>query len=148
MLLQLTLTHWHWFALAAILIILDVSLGANFFILWLGVCAAMVGGILQINPSLSWELQLLIFAVGSIACIAFWHFYLKKYPTKSDKPNLNRRSEQYIGRTFTLTTAISNGRGKIAVGDSIWTVSGADMPTNTQVKVTGANGIILAVISI
>lgn len=139
------LTIWHWFAFAVTMIILDVVLGASFFVLWIGLCAAVVGGILKAKPDLAWELQLLIFALGSIACIVFWRFYLKKNPPKSDKPNLNRRSERYVGRTFTLSSAIVNGRGKITVDDSTWTVSGPELSANTTVKVVGADGVILQV---
>ena len=54
----------------------------------------------------------------------------------SDLPLLNRRSEQLIGRTATLTEPISNGRGRIRIGDTLWRVSGPDLPVGTQVKVT------------
>ncbi len=143
--MNLPLTTWHWFALAAIMIIVDVALGASFFILCLGICAAIVGGLLKANSSLTWESQLLIFAVSSIACIAFWRFYLKNNLTQSDKPKLNRRSEQYVGRVFTLTKPIENGRGKVTADDSSWTVSGPDLVVNTKVKVIAAKGIILQV---
>ena len=141
----LQITSWHWFALSSIMLIFDVALSANFFILWLGVCAAIMGGLLKINPSLSWEWQLLIFAVNSLVCIILWRSYLRNYPIQSDKPNLNRRSKQYIGRMFLLTQPIKNNRGKITVDDSIWTVSGPDLAINTQVIVISTDGIILQV---
>jgi hypothetical protein len=39
---------------------------------------------------------------------------------ESDQPKLNRRGEQYVGRTFTLEEPIVNGHGKIRVDDSTW----------------------------
>lgn len=140
------LNYWHWLSLSAVLIIIDLVLGASFFLLWLGVCAASIGVILSLFPVLIWEYQLLIFAIESITCIVFWRFYLKHNPTKTDKPKLNRRSEQYIGRTFTLNEPIVNGRGRIKVDDSIWrTECDVDLSENTKVRVVDVNGVILIV---
>ena len=115
-----TLTEWHWFGLAAILGILEVALGASFFLLWLAICAITIAIILLIFPALGWQQQLLIFSIESIASIFFWHVHLKNNPSKTDNPTLNRRSEQYINRVFTLAEPIVNGRGKIHVDDSFW----------------------------
>jgi membrane protein implicated in regulation of membrane protease activity len=54
---------------------------------------------------------------------------------ESDEPLLNRRREQLIGRTATLTEPISDGRGRIHLGDTIWSVSGPDLPAGTRVRV-------------
>ena len=43
-----TIDQWHWFGFAALLTILEVVIGANFFLLWLGVCAASIGFIIFI----------------------------------------------------------------------------------------------------
>ncbi len=139
------ITYWHWLSFSALLIITDLVVGASFFLLWLGVSAATVAIILALIPGLAWEYQLLIFAIESITCVLFWRFYLKRNPTKSDKPRLNRRSEQYIGRVFTLEEPIINGRGKIKVDDSIWKIEGEDFPKGTRVKVINVNGVILIV---
>jgi hypothetical protein len=142
---ELSLTYWFWFGFAAFLIIFDVMVGASFFLLWLGICSAIVGIILWLIPTLVWQYQLLIFAVGSIASILFWRRYLHTYTIKTDRPTLNRRSELYIGRTFTLIEPIVNGRGKVQVEDTTWQVEGEDMPVGTQVIVVGTDGIILKV---
>lgn len=136
---------WHWFALAVILIILDVAVGAHFLFLWCGLAAGLVGLLLLAIPTMSWEYQLLIFGLGVMSSIAFWFFYLRKQKTVTDQPNLNERSRQYIGRTFTLVEAIENGRGKIRVGDTIWRVQGPEMPEGQKVIVVDADGVILIV---
>lgn len=142
---NIALTLWFWFGLAAAFIILDVVLGASFFLLWLGVVALVVGSVLWVVPNLVAEFQFLIFAVGSLISIALWRRYLKDHSGKSDKPGLNRRSEQYIGRTFTLSDPIINGRGKIHAEDSWWQVEGPDLPAGTKVRVIGVDGILLKV---
>lgn len=139
------LVFWHWFALALVLGILDVTLGANFFFVWCGLSAAVVGICLLLIPTLSWELQLLIFGIGVLASLLISRRYLKKALHLSDKPALNRRAQQYVGKIFTLETAIINGNGKVKVGDTVWLVQGQDLPQGIRVRVTGVDGVILLV---
>ncbi|HMM65109.1 MAG TPA: NfeD family protein, partial [Mesorhizobium sp.] len=47
--------------------------------------------------------------------------------------------EQLIGRTATLAEPIREGRGRIQLGDTLWRVSGPDLPAGTRVRVTGAS---------
>lgn len=137
-------SYWHWWVLAVILIILEIVSPAVFF-LWLGISAALVGLLLLLMPSMGWELQMLLFSVFSVASIALWRNYLKSHPTESDQPSLNRRGEQYVGRTFTLDGPVVNGFGKIRVDDTTWKVAGGDCPAGTKVRVTGVNGVVLEV---
>lgn len=139
------LVFWHWFALAVVLAILDVSLGANFFFVWCGLSAALVGILKLIVPSMLWEYQLLIFGLGVMASLVIWRHYMKKHPRESDKPYLNRRAQQYIGRIFTLEEPIENGRGKVRADDTVWRVQGPDMPTGEKVKVVDVDGVVLKV---
>lgn len=144
-LLLSSLTTWYWFGLAVILVILELALGANFFLLWLAVSSSTVGLIMLFYPSLTWEIQFVLFAVESIACLVFWNLHLKHNPRVSDQPNLNRRNEQFVGRTVTLTEPIVNGRGRIHIDDSFWRIEGPDLPAGTVVKVTGVDGVVLKV---
>lgn len=139
-----TLTHWHWWVLALALIVLEVFAPGAVFI-WMGFGAAVVGVILLIAPDLGWEYQFMVFTVFSIVSIAAWKMYQRKHPTETDRPTLNRRGEQYIGRTFTLSEPVVNGLGKIRVDDSTWKIEGADCAAGTQVRVTGVEGTILKV---
>lgn len=137
-------TFWHWWVLAIGLVILEVLAPGAFF-LWLGVAAGVVGVLLLIIPSVSWEWQLLLFSVISVASIVIWRNHLKEHPTETDQPRLNRRGEQYIDRVFTLDEAIENGSGKIRVDDTTWKITGNDCEAGSKVKVTGVNGVVLTV---
>lgn len=138
------LVFWHWFALAVILGILDVALGANFLFVWCGISAAIVGILMLIIPNMLWEYQLLIFGIGVMASIIVWRRYLKNRP-ETDNPNLNRRAQQYVGRVFTLEEPIVNGRGKVRVDDTTWRVEGEDLPIGTKVRVVNVDGVVLKV---
>lgn len=139
------LVFWHWFALALMLGIIDVTLGANFFFVWCGVSATLVGLILLVIPSLKWEYQFLIFGIGVMMSLVFWRQYLKSHSHDQDASTLNRRSAQYIGRVFMLEDAIINGRGKVRVDDTLWRVEGPDLPVGQKVKVVSVDGVVLKV---
>lgn len=137
-------TYWHWWVLGVILIVLEVFSPGAFF-LWMAVAAGIVGFVLLVAPDVGWEMQILTFALFSVASIVAWRLYLVKSPTKTDQPRLNRRGEQYVDRIFTLTEAIVNGQGKIRVDDTTWKISGDDCPAGVRVKVVGADGVVLQV---
>jgi len=139
-----SLTHWHWWVLAIALIVLEVFAPGAVFI-WMGAAAAVVGVILLVAPDMGWEYQFMVFSILSVVSIATWKVYQRKHPTETDRPTLNRRGEQYVGRIFTLDVPIVNGLGKIRVDDSTWKIEGADCPVGTQVKVTGVEGTVLMV---
>jgi membrane protein implicated in regulation of membrane protease activity len=41
--------------------------------------------------------------------------------------------------------AIENGRGRVRVGDTLWSAEGPDAPAGTRVTVTGSKGTVLVV---
>jgi membrane protein implicated in regulation of membrane protease activity len=138
------IVYWHWWVLGISLLILEILAPGAFF-LWMGIAAGVVGLMLFLFPATSWEIQLLVFALGSVASVVLWRRYRNYHEIKSDVPNLNRRGEQYVGRIFHLDTPIVNGFGKIHVDDSIWKIEGDDCPAGTRVKVVGVDGVILRV---
>lgn len=137
--------YWHWLIFAAVLLIIEISTGTTYF-LWMSIAAAVVGVLLlTFFPLLGGEYQLVIFAVLSVLSVVVWRLYLKSHPTQSDQPKLNRRGEQYVGRTLTLQEAIVNGQGKIKIDDSTWKIEGQDCPAATRIRVVGTQGVILLV---
>lgn len=142
------LTYWHWLGLGIILLILEILVSGGGFLLWIGLAAIVTAIIDWFFPTLFWGAQLLIFAVAGIVCLVGWWSYLQRNPISTDRPKLNRRGEQYIGRVFTLEAPIINSRGTIRVDDSAWRVEGEDMPVGTKVKVTDVDGVILKVVKI
>ncbi|MGA9575591.1 MAG: NfeD family protein [Lysobacterales bacterium] len=138
------IVFWHWWILAGLLLILELTAPA-FFFLWLGIAAASVGLILLVFPSIDVETQLILFAIASIMAILAWHKYRESSHATTDQPNLNRRGQQYIGRVFSLSSPIVNGVGKVTVDDSTWKVKGPDLPVGTHIRVTGIDGVVFNV---
>jgi inner membrane protein len=63
----------------------------------------------------------------------------------TDQPNLNRRGEQLVGLVVRVEEAIEHGRGKVRVGDTLWSVEGPDAPAGAQVRIVSAHGTLLCV---
>ena len=131
--------YWHWLIMAVALIILEILMPGAYF-LWMGVSAAAVGCAMFIFPEMPWLTQILIFAALSVITVVIYKTHQKKNPIVTDEPALNRRGEQYIGRTLILTEAIVNGTGKTKVDDSTWNVTGADMEVGESVRVVAIEG--------
>ena len=140
----LEIVFWYWWVLAVFLLGIEI-LAPGFFFLWLSLSGFVVGTILLLIPLTSLEIQLLIFATLSIVSIFIWRRYGIQHRPETDHPLLNKRGAQYIGRTFSLIEPIENGRGKIKVDDSIWTVQGEDCPLETKVEVIAIKGTLFDV---
>lgn len=138
------IVYWHWWVLGILLVTLEIFAPSAFF-LWLGISAGIVGTVMLVIPEMSWELQLILFAVLAVVAIFAGRRYFRRNPIQTDNPLLNRRAEQYVGRVFTLEEPVINGVGKVRVDDSTWRVSGPDLPAGEQVKVIAADGVILKI---
>ena len=135
---------WHWLVAGVVFVILEIF-APGFILLWLGVAAGVVGLVLLAIPGLTWQGQMLIFAVLSVASVGGWRIFARKRPIESDHPTLNKRGSQYIGQVFTLSEGIVNGTGMLHVDDTRWKVRGEDLPSGTKVTVTGVEGTVLTV---
>ena len=89
--------------------------------------------------------QVLVFLLLSLVSAYLGNRLMGGRNGQSDQPLLNRRSEQLIGRTATLSEPIREGRGRIQLGDTLWLVSGPDLPTGTRVRVASVQGSELVV---
>lgn len=130
---------WHWWVLAVLLITLEI-LAPSTVLLWPGVSAAIVGIILLFADTMGWETQFLIFAVLSVASLLGWRAYARTLPVLDGQPGLNRRGQQYVGRTFILADPIVGGRGKLNIDDTIWSIVGENLDAGTEIKVTAIDG--------
>ena len=138
---------WHWWSLGAILLIVELLVPGMFFI-WMGESAFVVGAVVWLFPAMAFEHQVLLFSVLSVLSILVFRRFLRTNPIQTDRPLLNQRAAQYVGRVFTLAEPIVNGRGKIRVDDSTWRVEGDDCPVGARVRVTDAEGVVLRVVPV
>ncbi len=135
---------WTWLIVAVALAALEMVV-PGILLIWLAGAALMVAVIDFLLP-LSWQAEVALFAVLSVL-FAYVGYRWSNQPSQqtSDKPNLNMRGQSYVGRTFVVAEAIQNGRGKVKVGDTLWSVSGTDAEIGASVRVTGVDGAMLLV---
>jgi membrane protein implicated in regulation of membrane protease activity len=138
------LSFWDWLAFGTVLLILEVF-GAGGYLLWIGLAAAAVGLLTYLLPDLPWAWQFFAFALLSLLTAVFWWRRQRSAAKPSDVPGLNRRGSEFLGRTFVLHEAIVGGRGKIKAGDTLWLVTGPELPAGREVRVTGQDGVLLKV---
>jgi len=142
--MTLPIVFWHWWAAGALLLVVEL-LAPGMYFLWMAEAALVTGALLWAVPDLSWEWQLVTFSVLSVASIVLARKLLSRHPIDSDRPLLNRRAAQYVGRVFVLVEPIVNGAGRIRIDDSTWRVRGTDTPTGGRVRVVDADGVVLFV---
>lgn len=133
---------WSWWIVGLLLLAAELA-APGVFLIWIGVAALVVGAVSLLVwdlPVWSWQLQLLVFAVLSVVITLAGRRYFGRADAESDQPLLNRRGESLVGRTAVLAEPISNGRGRIRLDDTWWSVSGPDLPAGMKVRVAEWTG--------
>lgn len=136
--------QWAWFLIAVVLLGLELLVTGVVFV-WLAVAAAVVGVAHLVFPGLSWEIQFVLFATLSFVSVFLGRRLVVRLPVESEDETLNRRGEQHIGRSYMVAEAISDGSGRVKVGDSTWSAEGPDAEAGSRVKVVAVDGTILKV---
>lgn len=134
---------WAWLILAVILVLLETVLPGIHFV-WFGAAATIVG-VIALATDIDWQWQVLIFGILSFATAAAVRYFAIPGLSPSDRPGLNERGSYYIGRTVVVEKAIENGRGRVRVGDTIWTAEGPDLAAGSTAKVVQLKGTVLIV---
>jgi len=134
-----------WMVVAIILIGLEFLIPGIYF-MWVGGAALVVSGIVFFLPGLGWEMQLLIFSALAVVSVLIGRKYLMEKEVPSDDSTLNRRSQQYVGKTCEVVQAFKNGKGRVKVEDTVWIAVGPDtVPKGANVKVVSVDGTKLKV---
>lgn len=131
---------WNWMVLGFALLVAEI-LAPGVFLVWIGIAALLIGAaslMLWDTAFWTWQVQVLAFLGLSLVSAYAGKRFFGSRRESSDQPLLNRRGEQMIGRTATLAEPIREGRGRIQLGDTLWRVSGPDLPAGARVRVTGA----------
>jgi len=139
----LELGAWNWLILAGMFFVLEL-LAPGIFLVWFGIAAAIVGA-LALLTDISWQLQFVLFALLSLLAAVIARKYFRSDAVQSDRPFLNLRAQQHVGKSYVVAEAIENGRGKVKIGDTFWLVEGPDAAQGASVKVTAADGSTLTV---
>lgn len=136
-----------WLSFGFILLIIEMLTGTLFF-----VCisaGAFLVALLTWMFDISTISQLLWFAFTAAVAAVAW----KKFrPNPNDRieqragaEGLNNRLAGFVGREAVLEEPVTNGRGRIRLDDSYWSVVGEDAPVGACVRIVGVEGMILRI---
>jgi len=135
--------HWMWLIAAAVLAIAELVV-PGVFLVWLAAAAAFTG-LATLLFGIGPPFQFLLFSLFALASVYFGRRWYSSNPVESSDPLLNDRVARLIGETVVLVGAIENGRGRAAIGDTVWPVRGEDAPVGARVRVVGGDGTCLKV---
>lgn len=134
----------HWMVLGLALLAVEVVAGIG-YLLGPGLAALLLALLSWLLP-LSPNVQLLSFAIGSIAATYAYVRYFRRKPGETDSATgLHNRTASMVGRETLLKEDIS-GNARIAFGDTLWRVKTHQALTQgTTVVVTAIENDILII---
>lgn len=132
-------------AAVALLLFAAEALAPGAFMLWMGFAAAAVFVAVLVVPGIPLLAQIAAFVVLSFVSIQIYRKWFRQRARESDRPTLNRRAAQHVGRVVPLERAIVAGRGRVKIGDAFWTVEGPELAEGTPVRVVDTDGSTLTV---
>lgn len=133
---------WAWWILGIVLLVAEIVVPGNFLV-WVGIAGLLTGLLSNLFWETSWwvwEVQWLTFAALSALSLWLGRNWLHRNRGLTDEPTLNQRGASLIGRTADLIDPIHNGRGRVKIGDTIWMVTGPDLPAGSRVRVVASDG--------
>jgi len=130
---------WIW-AVGAIVVAFVELHAPGFYLIWIALGAALTALAIWL-ADLALEAQLVTFAVASACCCVAGHFVYRRMTQREPGAiGLNERERQMVGSHAVVAEALTNGQGKIRLGDSVWLAEGPDLPQGTKVVITAMHG--------
>ena len=137
------ITFWHWLIFAAVLAGIELT-SMSMYLIGPAIAAGIVAILKFMMPELGFAVSLTIFAALTVMLTFAARSLIKRIPEGSDKPALNQRGRQYIGREFTLKDPVVDGKGRIKIEDGGWIIRGANAEAGKKIKITGVEGTALS----
>ena len=139
------LETWHWLSLGLLLLGAE-ALGASGFLLGAAVASFLLAIINALIGDISWQLQLILFAISALSfSIAYWK-YFKEFNNQTDNGTINQRATSLVGRELVIEHDLNGGQGRIQVGDTFWKVTfSGHITKGSTVKVINADNMSLQI---
>lgn len=146
-----SLSPWWWVAFALALGAIEMAT-MSFFLIWPGLAALAMAGLLALFPGMPGEVQVAAFATLSVALTFGGRAWMRRYGDGGAPPSgLNDRSRQMIGRRGTVIR-ISQGEATVQVDGVHWRArlagGAASSEPGAGIEVTGVDGMTLEVRSL
>jgi inner membrane protein len=135
---------WGWMGLGLLLIAAEVLAAPGTYLLWIGIAALMMAA-LSAFVALSGTMELVIFGLFSLLCgFIGWKLYGARVENDAAR-DLHDPAVTLVGRVLTLSAPITGGFGQVRMDDTVWRVSGPDLPVGTPVRVKSLDGSTLVI---
>lgn len=141
--LDANVAYWHWLVVGILLALLEI-LVPSFFMLWLGISAALVAGVL-LAFEISFTQQLLLWIILSIITTTLWFKLIS--PKMRDKSFSGMAKEAIIGQvgqviTFNPDTSQGTIRFHVPIlGSSEWQyISDDELKTGDRARISELSG--------
>ncbi|MEJ2612902.1 MAG: NfeD family protein [Candidatus Thiodiazotropha sp.] len=136
--------YWHWVVFGVFLVLSEIVL-TSFFILWFGVAAILLGGILFLIPDLTLSWQIFIWTILSSILAIVWFKYLKPLSIDRTKAGISREAiVGEIGQVISVPHDSKRGRLRFPapiLGADEWLIISSDqLAEGDRVRVKDVSG--------
>ncbi len=131
---------WAWWVAGALLLAIEIVAPGNIFV-WFGIAAVLTGSAALVG-GIAWQAQLILFAVLSLVLLVLGRRWFSRAGA-SEEPLLNERATRLIGQSYVLPEPIVGGQGRIRIDDTVWRLTGPDVPSGTAIRIVGHDGAVL-----
>lgn len=144
----MTTPWWYWILAGIALILLELAI-PSFYVLWFGLGALLVGGLLLLASALSLTSQLLIWLGASLAMIVLW---FRVFSPRRQKTLIGTAAGEVIGEIGLLVSAVAPfQRGRVrfqkpVLGAEEWACSAQEtIAAGERVRIVSIEGSYLTV---
>lgn len=141
------ISPWWWVAFALALGAIEMAT-MSFFLIWPALAALVLGGLVAISPSMSGNIQIVVFAALGIVFTFTGRYFMSRYGDGAEPaPTLNQRGNHFVGRAGRVLE-FSSGQGVIEVEGMQWRANWPDGQTaevGAKVRIVKADGMTLHV---
>ena len=141
--------EWYHWAILGVALVLAELLVPTLVLVWFGLGALIVAGLVVFFGGISFVTQLLVWIVASVAFVLLWFKFFKRYQHKTSS---GRSSADVVGEVGLLVTDIEPfGRAKVRfqtplLGSDVWEcVADEKIKANSRVKVVSVEGSLLKI---
>lgn len=81
----------------------------------------------------------------AVFALYFWNRYRQRVKELNSPLASHRQGHSHIGQIVVLEHGLSNGSGKVRLGNREWVIRGPNLPAGAKARVTGVDGTVLLV---
>ena len=141
--------EWVWATAGSILLLIEIFLGTQFFLFFMGISCYLSALVFYMYPDISYSQSLLVIAFFFCLSPAVWFKFFKPYfVRRGNNSDVNSALVGLKGHSITLENDMQSGRVKVRIKHSLWdvkSVNGESYKAGDNIKVVDIDGVTLIV---